>query len=590
MLIKATRIRTTTGATEMTRHLTQGDENDAIVVVRGTVADLHDAVADAKHFNRLYALRHFIIAPEIAMDRQQFERAARALGEEFGFDPDVAVVVEHQKPRAIAGVSDRHWHLVVAETNPATGRVLSNSFSHPRHEKVARLLELEFGHPLVTGAHDVAVLAALRSDGHGDIADRLANALGRGPKPVAAYTTEAHQAGKRLGVDLAQARQHIREAWAVSADGGGFRARLADHGLELAVGDKPGVIVIRDTATGTILGAANRLAGVRRAEFNTLLERKHHDYHHTTERSECRPDAPAGHSHSQARLDHDSGTGKGDGIAPERREGVSPRHDDRTAPDDRERGRAEPAGHRGSASEAQRTGHRERPQEDDRRGLTVAIANAAAALFALSKTGIGQSQTERTRQHLIALERQARAKIAATEGKPEGVVSSRLHAARLYRDGTHAQHAEALKAYRAAQERLAAYPEPRRTFADRLLGRQPDNTNIRALEHDVAAARANLVNAEKTVSGADGHLAWVERTERAERAQYTAQAEVQRRAGQEMLAEVAMAQRLVKVFPALAYTGPAFTAWSGGKVERKRRRGLRDPWARNIWGLPVDFG
>src|SRR5690606_39253359 len=115
--------------------------------------------------------------------------------------------------------------------------------------KVARLLELEFGHPLVTGAHDVAVLAALRGHGHGEIADRLADALGRGPKPVAAYTTEAHQAGKRLGVDLAQARQHIRAAWAVSADGGGFRARLADHGLELAVGDKPGVIVIRDTAT-----------------------------------------------------------------------------------------------------------------------------------------------------------------------------------------------------------------------------------------------------------------------------------------------------------------------------------------------------
>ena len=106
----------------------------------------------------------------------------------------------------------------------------------------------------------------------------------------------------------------------------------------------------------------------------------------------------------------------------------------------------------------------------------------------------------------------------------------------------------------------------------------------------MAAARAHLVAAEKAASGADGHLAWVERTERAERTQYMAQAEVQRRAGQEMLAEVVMAQRMVKVFPALAYTGPAFTAWSGGKVERKRRRGLRDPWARNMWGLPIDFG
>lgn len=590
MLIKATRIRTTTGATELARHLTQGDENEAIVVVRGTVADLHDAVADAKRFNRLYALRHFIIAPEIAMDRQQFERAARALGEEFGFDLDVALVVEHQKPRAIAGVSDRHWHLVVAETNPATGRVLSNSFSHPRHEKVARLLELEFGHPLVTGAHDIAVLKALRNDGRGDLADRLADALGRGAKPVAAYTSEAHQAGKRLGVDLAQARQNIRAAWAASTDGDEFRARLAAHGLALVAGDKPGVVVIRDAATGAVLGAANRLAGVRRAEFNTLIERKQHDHHHATERAERGPDAAAGHSHSQARPDHHPGVGEGHGAADGGREGIGPRHDDRTASDDCERGRTEPAGHRDAASETQRTGDSQRSAQDARRRLTAAFAQTAAVLLMLSKSGIGQSQSERTQQHLAGLETQARAKIAAVEAKSGSATSNRLHAARLYRDGTQAQHAEVLRAYRAAQERLAAHPDPKRTLADRLLGRQPDNTSVEALERDVAVARANLVAAEKVAAGADGHLAQVERTEKAERAQYMAQAETQRRAAMEMLAEVVMAQRMVRVFPALAYAGPAFTAWAGGKVERKRRRGLRDPWARNIWGLPIDFG
>lgn len=590
MLIKASRIRAAAGAGALARHLQNGDDNESIVIVQGTIADLHDAVTDAKRFNRVYALRHFVIAPEVAMTRQQFERAARALGDEFGFDPETALVIEHQKARSVESASDRHWHVVVAETDAATGRVLSSSFSHPRHEKLARLLELEFGHPLVTGAHNLAVLAALRGEGRHDLADRLANALGHGLKPVAAYSTEAHRAAKRHGVDLAQARQHIRAAWAVSADGDDFRTCLAAHGLELAAGDKRGVIVIRDRASGTVLGAANRLAGVRRDAFNAHLERKHNDHDHSTERSERSPDAIARHSHSQTRPGHHSGTGEGDGIAHERREGVSPGHDDRTASDDRQRGRAEPAGHRGSASEAQRAGDRQRPQEDDRRGLAVAIANAAAVLLALSKTGIGQSQTERTRQHLTALETQARAKIAAAEANPETAVSNRLHAARLFRDGTHAQHAEVLRAYRAAQERLAAYPEPRRTLADRLLGRLPDNTAIGALERDVAAALTDLITAEKAAAGADGHLARVERTEKAERAQYMAQAEVQRRAGQEMLAEVAMAQRMVKVFPALAYTGPAFTAWSGGKVERKRRRGLRDPWARNIWGLPIDFG
>ncbi|OAM79649.1 hypothetical protein A3840_02810 [Devosia elaeis] len=218
------------------------------------------------------------------------------------------------------------------------------------------------------------------------------------------------------------------------------------------------------------------------------------------------------------------------------------------------------------------------------------MAEAGAAVLALSKTSIGQSQTERTVQHLAALETQARAKIAATDAKPEASVSNRLHAARLYRDGTHARHAEILKGYRIAQERLAAQPDPRRTLTDRLLGRQPVSTGMEALERDVAAARADLIAAEKAAAGADGHLARVERTEKAERSQHMAQMETQRRAAMEMLAEVVMAQRMVRAFPALAYTGPSFTAWSAGKIERKRRRGLRDPWARNIWGLPLDFG
>lgn len=211
-------------------------------------------------------------------------------------------------------------------------------------------------------------------------------------------------------------------------------------------------------------------------------------------------------------------------------------------------------------------------------------------MLALSKTDIGDSQPVRTQQHLAALEMQARAKIAAVEGNPGTATSNRLHTARLYRNGTHAQHAEALRVYRAAQERLAAHPDPRRTLADRMLGRQPDNTIREALERDVAAARADLVAAEKAASGADGHLARVERTEKAESSQHMAQAETQRRAAMDMLAEVAMAQRMVRAFPALAYTGPVYTAWSGGKVERKRRRGLQNPWATNIWGLPIDFG
>lgn len=349
MLIKATRIRATTGAKALARHLTQGEDNESITVLRGTIADLHDAVSDAKRFNRVYALRHFVIAPQVAMNSQQFERASQALGHEFGFDPARALVVEHQKARATENVTDRHWHIVVPETDPATGHVLSSRFDRARHEKIARLLELEFGHPIIAGAHDMAVLAALRSDGHDDLAGRLADALGRGPKPVAAYSTEAHQAGKRKGVDLAVARQNIRLAWMSSANGDDFRARLAGHGLELAGGDKAGVVIIRDTATGIVLGSANRLAGVRRAELTTLLERKHHDDQQPANRAECRQVDLGGYGNPQARSDHHSGLGEGHSTAHGGRAGVGAHHNGGLVADDREWRRAEPAGNRGFA-------------------------------------------------------------------------------------------------------------------------------------------------------------------------------------------------------------------------------------------------
>jgi hypothetical protein len=211
------------------------------------------------------------------------------------------------------------------------------------------------------------------------------------------------------------------------------------------------------------------------------------------------------------------------------------------------------------------------------------------AITALSKTGIGQSQSARTGQHLAALEMQARARVAATEAKREPAVSSRLHVARQYRDATDARHAEVLKAYRAAQERLAAVPEPRQSLKDRILGRQPSMADMKALEHAVAIARDDLIAAERAATGGQAHFARVEKAEAAERVQRMGQVETERRAAMEMLGEVVMAQRMAKAFPAMVYCGPIFTAWAGGKVERKRKRGLRNPWAVNMWGLPLDF-
>lgn len=588
MLIKASRVRASAGAGALVRHLTRGDDNEEIVVVRGTVADMHDAVDDARRFNRVYALRHFVIAPEVAMTRQQFEQAAQALGDEFGFDPALALVVEHRKARAVASVSDRHWHLVIAETNAVTGRVLSSRFDHARHEKIARTLEVLFGHPILPGAHDVAVLVALRAEGKGDLADRLSSHLAQGERPIAAYSSAQHQAAKREGIDLAIIRENVRAALADASSGNELRRRLAAHGLAIERGDKDGTWIVRGPE-GQFLGAGHRLAGLRKDALNTIMENGHDHRHQPGEPADSSPGDPSGHHGPAPRRGDDPQAGTGNGVADGWRGEVIPRRGDEPVADDRRRHRAEPHGDRGAASEAGRAGDRVGAAPDDGRGLIDAVATTGRAIMALAKGFNGQSPAEHTLQHLAALETQIRARIAAAEVQPDTATSSRLHAARLYNAAALSRHADVLKAYRAVQERAAAIPDPRRGVVDRLLGRPADSKATDTAEREVAAARAALVVAERAATSAEANLARVEKAEAAERGQRLSQVEAERRQGLEALAANVMAQRMVRVFPGIVYCGPGFVAWAGEKVERRRRRdGLKNPWARNIWGLPLD--
>lgn len=255
----------------MARHLTNADDNEAVEIVQGTLADLDDAVADARQFGRTYSVRHFIVAPQEDLDRRQFHEVVAMLGAEFGFDTALPLIVQHTKARAVRGVAGQHWHVVVPETDPTTGRVLSSRFDHARHEKVSRQAELLFGHPIVSGAHDLAVLVALRSEGKTDMADRLAAHLGHGDRPVAAFSVTQHQAAKRGGIDLAIIRDNIRAACADTPTGSELRQRLTAHGLVLAHGDKAGTWIVHGP-DGQFLGAAHRLAGQRKADFNNLME------------------------------------------------------------------------------------------------------------------------------------------------------------------------------------------------------------------------------------------------------------------------------------------------------------------------------
>jgi hypothetical protein len=208
----------------------------------------------------------------------------------------------------------------------------------------------------------------------------------------------------------------------------------------------------------------------------------------------------------------------------------------------------------------------------------------------LSKALASTSSPDVTLNHLAEEEQKLRVRIAATSAKAEQAVSPQFHAARLYRDGARKRHDEAMRNYRAAQEQLAAAPDPHRSVMDRLLGRPTSNDAVEALGRHAAAAHADLIAAEHSLTSAEANLARVQKFEAEERRRLMEQAETERRHAMELLAEVTMAQRMVKAFPSLVYSGPAFVRWAGGRTERKRQRAMRNPFATNIWGLPINPG
>lgn len=590
MLIKSVRIRTSSGAGALTQHLLNGEDNEAVSLVRGAIGDLRDAVADARQHGRTYALRHIILSPQHEIDRVHFERALTRLAGEFGFDIDAVIAVEHTKPRSVPGVARKHWHIVVPEVNAVSGQVLSNRNDHARHEKISRLLELEFGHPIIPGAHDMAVLAALRRDGLGDAADRLAANLGQGPRPSEAFTTAAHQQAKRSGLDLAVIKQHVRAAAAEATGGVDFRDRLSRHGLSIAPGDKADTWIVAGPG-GVFLGSGPRLSGLSKGAFNKLMETIQHDHEHPDRtggiKPADRPDDPHRHPGDPEGRGNDPVPGSSDGIANAGGAGLVPGNGHRAFADDRNGHRAEPGQPGSTASTPQRA-----DDSDDvaahGRGLIEAFRTAAKSLAALTRSELARSYANRTNDHLSRMEAQAHARIAAANAQAGPQLSNKLAAARMYSEAVGARHDALWRSYRALEERMAT-PPPSTGFLARLWGKPAPAQNNEALERQHATLRSEIIVAERNVMAAMAGVSHAEKSDAASRAQHVGAVQAELRLAQNALGEVFRARRIVSVFPGIVFTGPAFITSMAQRIERRRRDGRRNPQARNIWGLPLDF-
>ena len=71
MIIKSTRYTTGASTKRVVDHLLHGDENEAVTILQGGERDLRDAWKDAQIHDRASALRVWILAPAMPVNRDQ---------------------------------------------------------------------------------------------------------------------------------------------------------------------------------------------------------------------------------------------------------------------------------------------------------------------------------------------------------------------------------------------------------------------------------------------------------------------------------------------------------------------------------------
>lgn len=163
MILKSSRIPV--GRTrQIARYLAAEAENDVIHWRRGGVADIEMMGQVAKALDRSFGVRHIVIAPEIPLVGQDLTDVLRAVQSEYEVS-DLALnqscIMEHVKPRLVQGRGVPHFHLALPELDLQTGRVMDSRFTRLRDEKLARLLELQLGHPLTLGRFNKEVFVTL---------------------------------------------------------------------------------------------------------------------------------------------------------------------------------------------------------------------------------------------------------------------------------------------------------------------------------------------------------------------------------------------------------------------------------------------
>ncbi|MGO8212094.1 relaxase/mobilization nuclease domain-containing protein [Rhizobium ruizarguesonis] len=262
MIIQATRIAREGGIHYLARHLLdKPHENECIEILAGDRSALHDAHALATVKGCRYAVRHWSISPEREMTPAQLSTFLKSVDAEFNVGTDrPRLIVRHAKD------GRSHFHVAIAEVDPATLRVLDCRNDFPRLEGLARQYEQDHGE----------TIQPTRAE--------------RRMHKVEGFSDTARKRAERTAPEFDRTKLRRAAGQGRSA----FVQELGRQGLRITEGEKGPILV---SISGAFVAAANRVTGMKRAEFQKFLIEGHEN--EQTARTERRVPDHAGTNRRQ---------------------------------------------------------------------------------------------------------------------------------------------------------------------------------------------------------------------------------------------------------------------------------------------------
>jgi hypothetical protein len=278
VILKQTRVQVG-GAGSLLAHITNENDNDLVTVLHGNDSIPGDGDIIARMNKRKYGNRHIVISPQFALTDEQLNFVLALIFDEL--DPEGGIgddylLIQHNKRRHDGLHDAPHYHLVINEST-AAGHQLNQQMMYLKNEKIARLCELEFGHPLTKGKHNKAVVKHLEENGYLAEADALRD-LTAGSPALAAFSSKQLRRAERMGVDLPGIYYQVRDI----SDPEQLAEVLAnieeEHEVTVRLGDTRNVLIIEKD--GQII------ADLRKLFKNKDLNHEYINEHITKHRTE----------------------------------------------------------------------------------------------------------------------------------------------------------------------------------------------------------------------------------------------------------------------------------------------------------------